>query len=199
MSGTGQAGATTSGRSKRADTCVAPACFGSPWKAKAKARHHGHGRHTAFVHRISPLLCPSETCVDIDGLWRRQWSTQMNHERWSCECQALSTCSSIWHEHITTCTAIMKSAFARLRSVPTLLALDSRRAGRRMLQILFAATPCHCASATRTRPWTQVQQIPERVHRSIPCLIRCPFLVIVLRTRQLWRKPGDPNSSPANC
>jgi hypothetical protein len=45
---------------------------------------------------------------------------------------------------VCTCTAWSKSAaFARLRSLP----VRCRRAGRRMLQILFASAPCHRASA----------------------------------------------------
>jgi hypothetical protein len=57
-----------------------------------------------------------------------------------------------WLEQLTKCTAIMKSAFARLRSVAIPLAYDSRKAGRGLLQILFAATPGHRAVCTRTQP-----------------------------------------------
>jgi hypothetical protein len=91
-------------------------------------------------------------------------------------------------KHITTCicTALsMSAAFARLRSLPVLC----RRAGRRMLQILFAWRHVIALLHIRSRSWTYVQRIPDTVHRHLARLIRCPFWNSLLG---LHRRPACP-------
>jgi hypothetical protein len=125
--------------------------------------HDGHG---SAVHRSSPQFSAPH---------RFSLLSHDSHARLLCPplpcaiCRTLSlpfclnmTLTMAWHhgmapwrpdvvdrvsKHIITvctCTAWSKSAaFARLRSLP----VRCRRAGRRMLQILFASAPCHRASA----------------------------------------------------
>lgn len=88
----------------------------------------------------------------------------------------VATWAKVWLEQLTTCTAIM-TAFARLCSVAIPLAYDSRKAGRRAAADLVRPRRHVIAlPAPELNPRRNVQQIPERVHRSTSSLIRCPFL-----------------------
>lgn len=64
---------------------------------------------------------------------------------------------------------------AKVRSLPRPLAPDYRKADEGCLQILFAA-PGHHASAFSDTTLALMSDIPERVHRQVQVLIRCPFL-----------------------
>lgn len=104
--------------------------------------------------------------------------------------------SSFCFEHITPspCTAAlelaikMKSAFARLHPVAMLLALDSRDLGQGEGCADLVRRGAMSSRFTEHDPaptHTQVQRIPERVHRSIPCMIRCPFLTALWTLEEL--------------
>lgn len=64
---------------------------------------------------------------------------------------------------------------ANICSLPRPLAPDCRRADEGCVQILFAA-PGHRASAFSGATLKLTTNIPERVHRQIQHLIRCPLL-----------------------
>jgi hypothetical protein len=91
--------------------------------ARRKLRRHGHRRQFNAVHRSSGR---GGACVGNDGLDTH--SGVLDRTVKAGKIRAWSVVSSkarFWREHITTCTAIMKSA-VREASVATLLASDSR-------------------------------------------------------------------------
>jgi hypothetical protein len=134
-------------------------------------------------HRSSPLLRPRRSLTlakaDVDahrGVVKPATRSQTRLQ------SAVSTWAALWLEHITNGTAIIKSAFARLRSVAIPLAYDSRKAGRGLLQILFAADarssrflhPNPTLKRLSTNPWSCSPLSPN--------LIRCPLFTFVRDT-----------------
>lgn len=136
-----------------------------------QAKRHGHllgtsPHFTALLATPPPSPRPgTRTHIHVNV-----WSTTYlptSSPRWACPRRRTRPHgeAASGREHITTCTAIMTSAFARAFSVATHLASDNRRAGRRMCR---SCSPRYARSSrfcNRTRPLPTSSQIPGAVHR----------------------------------